>query len=56
MQIDDTLSRAYLNEPKEELLESELDVCTLAHLPVSEEKLQKFKVATSEDIVLQYVK
>lgn len=56
LHIADTLSRAYLREQTEQLLEEELEVnLQSAHLPVSEEKLNQFKSATAEDRELQLV-
>lgn len=54
MYISDTLSRAYLNESTETLVDNELDVNILeAHLPVSPSKLQELKQATANDEILQ---
>ncbi len=56
LHIADTLSRTYLQEQTEQLLEVELEVSLLsAHLQISEEKLSQFKTATAEDGELQLV-
>lgn len=53
----DALSRAFLNEKNEELLEKELEVNMITHhLPMSEEKLQKFMAATAEDHEMHLLK
>lgn len=52
MHIVDALSRAFLKEQKEKLLD-ELEVnCVSLQLQVSEEKLQEFRKATEEDAAL----
>ena len=57
LHIADALSRAFLKEQKEELLEKELEVNAITHeLPMSEEKLQKFRKATAEDHEMQLLK
>lgn len=57
MYLPDTLSRAYLNEEKEDLLDEELEVSLLElDLPVSPEKLQQFQDATEQDAALQHLK
>ncbi len=54
--IADTLSRAYLKEQTEPLLEDELQVHSLSVcLPISKEKLTTFRTATAEDEELQMV-
>ncbi len=54
--IADTLSRAYLKEQSEPLLEDELQVNSLSVcLPISKEKLTTFRTATAEDEELQMV-
>ncbi|RXN08425.1 retrotransposon-like family member retr-1 [Labeo rohita] len=54
--IADTLSRAYLKEQVESLLEDELQVHTLSVcLPVSKEKQETFRTATIQDAELQQV-
>lgn len=57
MHIADALSRAYLQEQTEQLLEEDLEVnlLTAQHLPISEEKLSQFKTATAVDDELQLV-
>lgn len=53
MHIVDALSRAFLKEQKEKLLDGELEVnCVSLQLQVSEEKLQEFRKATEEDAAL----
>ncbi len=50
MHIADSLSRAFLAEYHEKLLDEELEVNFVTHqLPVSQEKLQEFKEATKEE-------
>uniref|UniRef100_A0A8C9UY15 Gypsy retrotransposon integrase-like protein 1 n=1 Tax=Scleropages formosus TaxID=113540 RepID=A0A8C9UY15_SCLFO len=50
MHIADTLSRAYLKEHTEELLEEELEINWITpQLPISDKKLQEFRKATAED-------
>ncbi|CAJ1049307.1 uncharacterized protein K02A2.6-like [Xyrichtys novacula] len=57
LHIADALSRAYLNEQKEELLEKDLEVNSVTlQLPVSEEKLHKFRSASAEDPEMQLLK
>lgn len=57
LHIADALSRAFLNEKNEELLEKELEVNMITHhLPMSEEKLHKFRAATAEDPEMQLLK
>jgi hypothetical protein len=57
MYLPDTLSRAYLNEEKEDLLDEELEVSLLdLDLPVSPEKLKEFQDATEQDTALQHLK
>ncbi|KAI2666787.1 Retrovirus-related Pol polyprotein from transposon 17.6 [Labeo rohita] len=54
--IADTLSRAYLKEQVESLLEDELQVHTLlVCLPISKEKQETFRTATIQDAELQQV-
>ncbi len=54
--IADTLSRAYLKEQSEPLLDDELQVHSLAVcLPISKEKLNTFRTATAEDEEFQMV-
>lgn len=56
MHIDDALSRAFLKEEKEELLNEDLEVTFVSlHLPVTGEKLQEFIKATEEDAELVLV-
>uniref|UniRef100_A0A3P9LFC2 ribonuclease H n=1 Tax=Oryzias latipes TaxID=8090 RepID=A0A3P9LFC2_ORYLA len=56
LHIADTLSRAFLRE-KEDLMGKELEVNMITpQLPMSEEKLNKFKKATAEDPELQHLK
>ena len=50
MHLPDTLSRAYLNERKEHLLNAELEVSLLnLELPISSDKLKEFHDATAKD-------
>ena len=57
MYLPDTLSQAYLNEEKEDLLDEELEVNLLdLDLPVSLEKLKEFQDATEQDTALQHLK
>lgn len=54
--IADTLSRAYLKEHKEQLLEDELQIHVLStYLPISTEKLNAFRTATAGDEEMQLV-
>ena len=55
LHIADALSRAFLDEQKEELLEKDLEV-NLITLPVSEEKLHKFRSAAADDPEMQLLK
>ncbi len=56
MHIADALSRVFLKEHHETLLDEELEVNWVNHqLPVSDEKLQEFKEATEEDAELMLV-
>lgn len=56
MHIADALSRAFPKEHHEKLLDEDLQVNFVNHhLPVSDEKLQEFKVATKEDAKLLLV-
>lgn len=55
--IADALSRAYLKEQQEELLEEELEVNWITpQLPISEEKLNTFRKATAEDMEMQMLR
>lgn len=57
LHIADALSRAYLREQREDLLEEELQVNWITpQLPISEEKLEMFRNATAQDPVLQELK
>ncbi|XP_024119581.1 uncharacterized protein K02A2.6 [Oryzias melastigma] len=57
LHIADTLSRAFLKESTEDLLEKELEVNMITpQLPMSEEKLKTFKEATEQDPELQRLK
>ncbi|KAA0714109.1 Retrovirus-related Pol polyprotein from transposon opus [Triplophysa tibetana] len=57
MHIADALSRAYLEEHNEDLLEEELEVnCVTPQLPVSEKKLEEFRKTTAEDLEMQKLK
>ncbi|XP_056109383.1 uncharacterized protein K02A2.6-like [Rhinichthys klamathensis goyatoka] len=57
MHIADALSRAYLDECDEELLEEELEVNVITtQLPVTEKKLQEFRKETAEDPEMQKLK
>ena len=57
LHIADALSRAYLREQKEDLLDEELQVNWITpQLPISEEKLEVFRNATAQDSVLQELK
>ncbi|KAJ8336302.1 hypothetical protein SKAU_G00396450 [Synaphobranchus kaupii] len=57
LHIADALSRAYLREQKEDLLEEELQVNWITpQLPISEEKQEMFRNATAQDPVLQELK
>ncbi|KAI3373038.1 hypothetical protein L3Q82_006334 [Scortum barcoo] len=50
LHVTDALSRAYLQEQQEKLLEEELEVNWVTpQLPISEEKLNMFKKATADD-------
>ena len=49
MYISDCLSRAYLDETKEDLGSEELSINLLTYLPVSEEKRREFQEATEND-------
>lgn len=50
MHIADAVSRAYLDEHTEDLLEEELEISYITpHLPVSEKKLKEFRIATAGD-------
>lgn len=52
--IADALSRAYLREQKENLLEEDLEVNWItSQLPITEQKLDAFKKATAEDAEMQ---
>ena len=55
MQLADTLSRHYLPETKETLVEDleVSDVCLTAYLPISQEKYLELQQATAADPVLQ---
>ena len=56
MHIADSLSRVFLKEHHEKLLDEELEINFVTHqLPVSEEKLKEFKEATKEDAELSLV-
>ncbi len=56
LKIADALSRAYLEEEKEQLLDRDLEVHQLSeYLPMSEEKLRAVKEATLADKELQMV-
>lgn len=56
MHIADALSRKFLRDHCEKLLDDELEVnCVSHHLPVSDEKLQEFKEATKYDNELKLV-
>lgn len=56
LNIADTLSRAYLEEEPEQLLDSDLEMHQLSEcLPISEEKLEAVKKATEADGELQMV-
>ena len=55
MQLADTLSRNYLPESKEVLVD-DLGICEItipAHLPVTKPKYEEFKKATADDPVMQ---
>lgn len=57
LHIAGTLSRAFLKEQKEDLLEKELDVNMITpQLLISEEKLHKFRKAIPEDPEMQLLK
>ena len=57
MHIADTLSRANLSEASEELIDDSVEVnIIVSHLPVSVEKLFKFREATAKDPDLQQLK
>lgn len=50
LHIVDALSRPYLQEQTDQILEDELEVNLLSvHLQISEEKLIQFKTATAEN-------
>lgn len=56
MHIADALSRVFLKEHHEKILDEELEVNFVSQqLPVSEEKLQKFRKAMEEDVELGLV-
>jgi len=56
MHIADALSRVFLKEHHEKLLDEELEVNFVNHqLPVSEERLQEFRKATEENAELGLV-
>ena len=55
--LADDLSRAYLNESKEDLIfDSELSVNYLTYLPVSKENQLKIKQATKQDNEMQILR
>jgi hypothetical protein len=57
MHISDALSRAYLKEAPEILVDDEIDIDPIeAQIPVSPTKLQQFKEATAVDETLQTLK
>jgi len=56
MYISDCLSRAYLNETKENLNTEDVSVNLLSYLPVSPEKLKVFQAETQKDAVLVQLK
>lgn len=57
MHISDALSRSYLQETPEILVDDEIDVDSIeAQLPVSPAKLQQLKEATAADETLQTLK
>lgn len=57
LHIADALSRAFLKEQKEELLEKDLEVNMITlQLPISEKKLQMFRKATAEDPEMQLLR
>lgn len=57
LHIADVLSRAFLKEQKEDLLEKYLEVNMITlQLPISEEKLLKFRTAMAEDPEMQLLK
>lgn len=57
MHISDALSRSYLQETPEILVDDEIDVDSIeAQLPVSPAKLQQLKKATAADETLQTLK
>ncbi|KAK3084719.1 hypothetical protein FSP39_017965 [Pinctada imbricata] len=54
MYISDALSRAYLSETKETLVDEDLDINSIEQsLPMSAEKLAQFKLCTAQDDQLQ---
>ncbi len=54
LNIADALSPAFLDKQKENLLEKDVGVNMITlQLPISEEKLQKFKTATAADSKMQ---
>lgn len=57
LHIADALSRVYLKEQREDLLEKDLEVNMItSQLPISEEKLQKFRLAMAKDHEMQLLK
>lgn len=52
MFIADTLSRAFINETKEQLM-PDVEVNSISYLPISPEQYERFQQATQDDLDLQ---
>lgn len=52
MFIADTLSRAFINETKEQLM-PDIEVNSISYLPISPEQYERFQQATQDDLDLQ---